>query len=485
MVYIALAALILPSLARFLWFYRGIPARQEIATPDYQSFTAPQPPEGNTASASTEKVKQFGGTAILDLAHVNQFQPSDIASLTDQIEKRGGKVETITDATTLETKLKYASAFITVSPSTAFTADEIRLLKAFVERGGRLMVFADATRNTFGFDAISGNLIGFGDVNAVNPLLAPFDITINNDYLYNTSTNEGNFRNIVFDNFGKSELTFGLKEVTFYGTHSVQTSSGLILLQGAESTLSSIDDANNPSAGGAALSEDGNVAAFGDFTFLTSPYDAYADNAALIANLADFALDGKRDTTLANFPYIYSNNTVQVFPTSELQMTPELISALSRLQYSLQYINVSMEIAKKAPHNGDSIILGTFTPSDDLTDYTDPFRLEFDDENDTVSVQGLGTMNRTGNGLILFERGLNGVTLTLLSDTPENLITLLDTVGSGSLYSCVIQKEVAACGVGYSDSSSSSDFTENGLATEVPAADSTTASPAPAGQFKP
>jgi hypothetical protein len=166
-------------------------------------------------------------------------------------------------------------------------------------------------------------------------------------------------------------------------------------------------------------------------------------------------------------------------------MTPELISALSRLQYSLQYLNINMEIAKKAPRGGDAIILGTFTPSDDLADYTDPFKLEFDDENDTVSAEGLGTVSRTGNGLILFERGLNGVTLTLLSDTPEDLITLLDTVGSGSLYSCVIQKDVAVCGVGYSDSSYDSGSTENSTATEAPVAEGTTATPAPAGQFKP
>jgi hypothetical protein len=44
MFWIALAALIIPALARGLWYYRGIPKQSEIATPDYQALTLSHPP---------------------------------------------------------------------------------------------------------------------------------------------------------------------------------------------------------------------------------------------------------------------------------------------------------------------------------------------------------------------------------------------------------------------------------------------------------
>src|SRR5690606_7586675 len=114
---------------------------------------------------------------------------------------------------TMESQLKYASAFVSISPSFPFNTSEIQALKNFTERGGKILVFTDATRNFISVDFVSGNPIAIGDSNAANSLLKVFDITVNNDYLYNTQDNEGNFRNVFFDEFGKSELTFGLKEI--------------------------------------------------------------------------------------------------------------------------------------------------------------------------------------------------------------------------------------------------------------------------------
>ncbi len=134
--------------------------------------------------------------ALLDTIHGNQFSMTEIESLAGAIKQRGGQLEFLDDTTLLEYKLKYASAFITISPSLPYTADEVRILKNFVDRGGRLLVFTDATRYSLYYDYISGNPITYGDVNAANLLLGPFGISINNDYLYNLEKNEGNFRNV-------------------------------------------------------------------------------------------------------------------------------------------------------------------------------------------------------------------------------------------------------------------------------------------------
>jgi hypothetical protein len=288
-----------------------------------------------------------------------------------------------------------------------------------------------------------------------NPLLEPFGISIDNDYMYNLEKNEGNFRNVFFDKFGKAELTFGLKQVALYGTHSVKSDSGLILLRGTESTFSSVSDAYDPAQGGAAISEDGNVVAFGDFTFLTPPYDHVADNSTLIANIADFLLDGRRAPSLTNFPYIFNQAVLQVFPTSDVQMTAEMVSALSSLQTSLRAVNISMQIVDEKPADGDVLQLETFTSSDDLASISNKFNLNFDESEDYVTVPGFGNIGRTGNGLLLFNPGKKGNTLVLLSDTLDDLTVLVGVVSSGSLTSCIVQDRSGVCSVGFGGSFSS------------------------------
>ncbi len=110
----------------------------------------------------------------------------------------------ITDATLLEHKLKYVSAYVVISPSMAFTECELRLVQNYVERGGRLLVFTDATRGIRLLRLVHRH--GHSTTptaRMVNPLLSPYGITVNNDYLYNVEEHEGNYRNVFFDDFGK------------------------------------------------------------------------------------------------------------------------------------------------------------------------------------------------------------------------------------------------------------------------------------------
>lgn len=482
-IFIALAALILPSILRGLWFYRGAPQRPEIATPDFASFAAPQAPV-NPPAETGEDIEQIPGTVLIDAIHGNQFFMTEIEPLTSAIEARGGKVETLTDTSMLEYQLKYASAFISVSPTVSFSAVETQALGSFAERGGRILVFTDATRNVLFYDFISGNPIAYGDANAANSLLSAFGISVNNDYLYNTQENEGNFRNVLFDDFGKSELTFGLKEVALYGAHSVESPSGLVLLRGAESTLSSADDAHDPGQGGAALSEDGNVAAFGDFTFLSSPYNNYTDNATLIANLADFALAGSQSKSLANFPFLFEGGTVQVFVAPELTKTAELISALGGLQASLRYMNVDLEFVDDAP-SGDAIIIASFEPTEEIEPYAKKFDIVLDD-GEFIDTTEFGEVGRYGNGILLFDAGTKGNTLVLLADTPEDIVSLIGVVGSGSLFSCLTSDNVAVCSVGFGgeySSDSSGESAAEGSTEGTPAEGETApeATPTPGG----
>lgn len=467
---IAILILILPAIVRGVWFYRGVATRSVISTPDYASFSRP---EAVISTPDMKDAKPLGGTVLVDAYHGNQFTLNEIDSLTSAIEARGGLVDTVSDATTLGLELKYASAFISVSPTLSFSQVETQALKSFADRGGRILVFTDATRNSLYYDYISGNPIAYGDSNSANSLLKFFDIAVNNDYLYNTQKNEGNFRNVTFNDFGKNELTFGLSEVALYGSHSVESASGTILLQGPATNLSSLDDAHKSTQGGAALNADGNVAAFGDFTFLSSPYDTYTDNAKLIQNLADFALGGTQTKTLANFPYLFTGKSVQIYVAKDLTRTTELVSALGTLQTALRYQNIELEFVDSAPKSGDAILVSTYdSAADEVPSYLKKFDIEFDG-GDFVTTSEFGEVGRYGTSILLFDSGKTGNTLVLLADTSEDTISTITTLSSGSLYACLTSDHVGVCSVGYggdysgSSTETPTDATGSGSTPEV------------------
>ena len=179
--WIALACFILPALARAVWFYPGFSTRPRIATPDYQSLSIPTPPI--KAEQADQKITVMGGVVVIDTLHGNQFKPTELDSLVQALNQRGGRVEFDNATPTLETRLKYASTYVIISPSTVYTSDEMRWIKAFVDNGGKLAVFTDATRGQVTFDFFTGSIIGLPDSNIVNPILAPFGIAVEADYL--------------------------------------------------------------------------------------------------------------------------------------------------------------------------------------------------------------------------------------------------------------------------------------------------------------
>ena len=460
--WIALAALVLPILLRLVWLFPGFDLPRTISTPNYANLKMPEAPISTTQVGA---VKQTGGAVFIDYAHSNQFQPNEIQTLSDALDLRGARVEFVSDTTTLSTNLKSASAYVVISPSTNFTVEDIKLVQDFVGRGGRLAVFTDATRGQVLYDFQGNPVANTPDVNTANPLLEPFGIIFNADYLYNLVENEGNFRNVYFQTFGKSDLTWGLSKVALYGSHSVGSDSGLPLLVGSDKTLSSATDAapgNDPKKGWAAavLSKDGNVFAAGDFTFMTPPYNTVADNSTLINNLADFLLGGQRKNVLSNFPYIFGNSTVDILPTSNIQMTAELTGALARFQAGLASVNDEIKVVKNAPASGNLVVLGTYAASDDLAKYVEPFNIKLDDTSEFVDIPQFGKLGHSGNGLLLFSHTDQGTTLVVLADTVDDVTTLMDTLSTGDLSSCLIQGDVGLCSIGIGGS-----FSEGGSPT--------------------
>jgi hypothetical protein len=133
-------------------------------------------------------------------------------------------------------------------------------------------------------------------------------------------------------------------------------------------------------------------------------------------------------------------------------LTAEIISAISGLQTSLKISEIEIRIATKTPRDGDVLVLGTFADAEELASYINPFNISLDESGDTITLKNFGDIGRAGNGILLFEENKNGNRLTLLAETPEDLIALLSTVSSGSLYGCILQDNIGICSVGYGGS---------------------------------
>ncbi len=451
-----LVLLIVPIALRGLWFYHGFPTQPSVKFPDYASNIVPAPPISTVAPE--QLTTSAGKVVVVDFLHSNQFAPSEIDTFVSALTRRGARLEIASGGPSLATRLKYASAYVVFSPNSDFSAEEVNLVRNFVAGGGRLIVFTDPTRGTTGYDSNTGATINLPDADAANNLLAPYGISVNNDYLYNLVKSEGNFRNILFGDFGSNAITSGLKQVAFYGVHSVEAGHGTPLIVGDGNTFSSLTDSAGPGRAAAALSADGNVLVFGDFSFLIPPYNTVSDNQILIRNIADYALGGMRTHSVADFPYVF-DRTVYVVPTGSLQLTADTLAPFAGLQNALLLTSTSLDMRLEAPAEGDLLVIGSLTPGEDLLPYIEPFHLGLDDSS-TVVIPDFGTVNRSGVGLLLYQHTPTRNTLILLTDVPADLPTLINLLSSGDLSSCVTQADIGVCSIGYGSSYSAAPTAE-------------------------
>ncbi len=439
----AIALFLLPILARYFWM-NAFPFiyQPNVTTPKFEQAVIPEPPSASAPVSLPEAGQAAGQVVLIDFAHSNQFLINEIEPLTRALTSRGAITEIHTGEEMLEKKLRYASAYIILSPLSLFSADEIRTVERFVANGGRLLVFTDPTRGMAFFD------YSYPDIDSANLLLSSTGIAFSGDYLYNQSDNEGNFRNVKFTQFGEHPLTENLATVVLYGTHSVSTGNGKILLPASPKTLSSLTDKGGDLAG-MVLSADGNVLAAGDFTFMTTPFFSVADNAQLVERVAEFALGGERQPSLANFPYIFQGKTSLV-TLGETQLTSSLLAQISYLQGTFKQQNVQLTLSdKRGPTN--NILIGTYEESEDILSIIRKLDLEIDESYEFVTVPEIGQVSLAGTGALLLETNEKGNTLIMLADSSDNLEILLGLFYQGELSGCVVQDNIGICSLGESD----------------------------------
>lgn len=472
---IAVIILLVPLAARTLWFYQGTYQRtQPVATPDYLSYTEPKV-SISTPLPAPAAVTSASPVVLFDLNHDNLYFLSDIAPLTHAIEQLGGRFEIVESSKTLDDQLKYASSLAVIVPTSEFSTAEILSIQRFVTRGGHLLVITDPTLNQGGGAAANPPV---SSIEVANLLLGSYDISFNDDYVYNLTSNEGNFRHVIFSQFAKDPLTQSLSKVVFFSTHSIKTGQ-TALIKGDAHSLSSLTD----SGGGlvtAAAAQKGKVLAIGNMTFLTNPYYQVADNQQLVLNIGKFLTSQPQTLDLTEFPRLLSRPVTLLVPSSG-PINQSLLSSLSTAQTGFQGLNLSATLSPKPVDGNDLVIFADMPVDKDYQVYIDPFKLTFTKEPPPtatptpdlgltstpeaggggpssstnppgasalisyVNVPGFGKFATNGLGLVLFSPGKDRNTLIFLAGSASDLNTLAGLISSGSLQDCIVEGQVAVC----------------------------------------
>jgi hypothetical protein len=467
LVLMGVGLLLIPIIGRGLWFYRGFyQPPDQIPLPPFSEITIPGLPvqSGETTSAEPEPQEMTASSVVLiDTAHSNRFDVSELETLTRELSARGAVVQLLDsnasfDQLGLEGRLKFVSAFIVISPFESFAASEVEAVRRFVERDGRLLVILDPTRSSsdaelFGF----GDLSAGADITVANQLLEPLDLAFSDDYLYDLEENEGNFRNVFFETFNESPLTDGLDTVTMYAARSVFTEAGTPLIIGGETVFSSITDLGGEHSVAAASPNMGALA-FGDMTFLQPPYDGVTDNRQLIENLANFLITGEREPALEDLPFVF-NGPVTVIQSEDFALQAETLAVFEGMKSTLNAVGTELIFAEDSPKEGDRLVLGLFDPDADLDEYLAPFEITLpsDDPDGLLHVPGFGALNPAGIGVVGVVREEGLTTLTLLAEDEEKLISLLESMSFDLLEGCLLNGAYGLCKVGEGEGFGSND----------------------------
>ena len=409
--------LILPAVAlaffvgAYFYFYQGsydpLPSEQlrtQHITPPVSSFTN---------SETISPVQQ--GTLLVDMGHSNGFSRDEISSFLNEISRRGYSLEFLElssggkklseGGNSLAEQLRSVDSFLVIQPSRPFSNEEAVLVHQFVEeKGGKLLLIADPTRN-----------------HRMNSLSKEFGITFRPDYLHNSVDYDLNFQNIFISDFKPDKLTDGLGRIALYAAGSLESANGgLAVADGnTQSTFVERVEPLYPIA----RSEQGGVVALTDLTFLIPPQSTIVNNPRLISNLADFLTTSERSFDLADFPYFFDDATEVILGR------PSLLEAGVGMTSVLSGFQVASEIRNVPDPNSDLVYLGLYDDAPSVAQYLQLAGVEIGDELRTPFTPAIA---RDESAVaVLYQDEQRGV-LIVLGDTPDDVDRVLRQLGNGS-----------------------------------------------------
>ena len=287
--------LVVSALAVVLAFIAPLALRALTTAPagSYRGFPPPTPIQGEITrleqpiALPPPDLADGAGMVLIDFAHANNFIPEELAELAAKINDRGHRVEYLTSAANLEAQLRGADAFIILAARQSYMPEEIRALQRYVARGGRLLLVADPIRNR--------------DINDMNSVATVFGVVYQDDYLYNVTENAGNYLDVIIRDFADTALADDVESIVFFTAHAVRVASGGIAFGDEQTYASKSESPGNQVV--VAQTANGQVLALPDMTFLTAPYNSFADNDQFINNITDWLVSAQRSYILPDHPY--------------------------------------------------------------------------------------------------------------------------------------------------------------------------------------
>ncbi|MBN1658918.1 MAG: hypothetical protein JXA93_10975 [Anaerolineae bacterium] len=513
-VLLVVAALVLPTAGRWIYFHDGSYHPAPVTRPDLRQIEYSTP-------ASAEFVDDYDsvqpGIVVVDLAHDNRFEMAELDVLRSRLAARGLRLEPMTTSDDLLASLRHARGLVVVSPGSDWTASEIQAVEAFVEKGGRLLLVADPSRfEVFYPDDFSMSYTLDHDAVHLNDLAIRFGLLFGQDYLYNTVDNEGNFRNIRLTSFADHDLTRDLEQVVFYAAHSISSEELALIRATGETRSSATEQLKEPTV--AVLAAEGKVLALGDLTFMTEPYNALHDNNQLVARIADLLGQAQREYDLVDFPSFF-DGSVQLVYAGDPLLNDDLIGSGNKFQSLFAAQNMDMALVDDVDDDQDTMILGLYEEAEEIEAYLSTAKVTFvmtptasseaetipkpqgtpkpmtstipitgtttpaakakeppEPEADRIEVGSLGNVAAAGTSMLVFQDDGERQVLLILAHSEAGLDWIVDRLTAGDLSACLFheaqsgpQVTVALCPTGEGQSDDSGGWEKPDEPTQEPA----------------
>lgn len=241
---------------------------------------------------------------LIDRAHGNDFDREEIQPLVDALVDQGyevrfhgsgGESAPVAGAaggSPLNRSLRGADGFLVVAPERPFTAADRRGVADFADRGGRVALLGEPTSQSAPVVSLLGPISTDQPASQLTGLTSRFGLGLSTGYLYNMYENGNNFQNVYATPAGDGPLTDGVDRVLLdRPTEVTAGDEATVALSATDRTALS---STRRQADYAVAAVNGNVALLGDASFLTPENYQYADNEALIGNLAEFLVTGEK-----------------------------------------------------------------------------------------------------------------------------------------------------------------------------------------------
>lgn len=397
----------------FFLFYGGRYEPPSLPIPGEEAIV----PAAFPSQPFTESPQKRKGTLLVDMTHFNNYDDKDLNILLSRVSARGyiiqllGNVNEWMDTVAkrakreedLEVALRSADSYLVALPWYGFSNRERELVRKFVDRGGKLLMIADATKS-----------------HMLNPLAADYGLIFETDYLYNVVEHETNFQNFFVRSFKPGKLTQGLKTVVFYSAGSISPESqGLLFTD--ENTYSSSRERHGP-FNTLALNSNGRVLALADLTFMMPPYNSVMDNDLFISNIADFLTTSERAFGLAEFPF-FLGEEIDVIAGNE-----GLVPSAQSLRNILSTFEKTAEVKERENFLRETAFLGLWQDSSKVEHYLISAGLRVGQKIQTPFTSDISA---EGAALLYLHQSQGRNMLVLLGENKEIVEEVMDRLRTG------------------------------------------------------